>query len=193
MTYDTREAIQMAVDLTPPASPAPIAGTVQPSLEHFGGRPETMARVHRLLAARSGASVDISEFVREIANGVIASQASAGKVRLNFAGDKNCNLSQERALALGLIVGELVANSIAYAHPAGVAGRLDIACQGTADGTIMLTLSDDGVGLPEGLDPMNDGQSGLPLVRMLAAKLDATIAFHSDALGLSFHLRMRAA
>ena len=44
-----------------------------------------------------------------------------------------------------------------------------------------------------GLDPMKDGQSGLPLVRMLAAKLDAIIAFHSDALGLSFQLRMPAA
>jgi two-component sensor histidine kinase len=124
---------------------------------------------------------------------VIASQAAAGKIQLNFVGDKNCNLSQERALALGLIVGELATNSIAYAHPAGVAGHLDIACRGTSGGTITLTLSDDGVGLPEGLDPMKDGQSGLPLVRTLAAKLDATIAFHSDALGLSFQLRMRAA
>lgn len=183
----------MAVGFAPPAPPAPIAGTAQPPLEHFGGRPETISLVHRLLAARTGPSVDISEFVHEIVTGVIASQALAGKIQLTFAGDTKCNLSREPALALGLIAGELATNSVAYAHPTGVAGNLDVACGGRSDGTVTLELSDDGVGLPDGLDPMKDGQSGLPLVRNLAAKLDATIAFHSDPLGLSFQLRMRAA
>jgi two-component sensor histidine kinase len=183
----------MTVGFAPPTGPAPIPGTAQPPVEYSGGRPETVSLVHRLLAARTGASVDISEFVHDIVTGVIASHASAGKIRLSFTGDEKCTLSREPALALGLIVGELAANSVAYAHPAGVAGNLDVACGGRSDGTITLKLSDDGVGLPEGLDPMKDGQSGLPLVRNLAAKLDATIAFHSDGLGLSFQLRMRAA
>jgi two-component sensor histidine kinase len=58
----------------------------------------------------------------------------------------------------------------------------------TRDG-ILINVSDDGVGLPEGLDPLEGGGMGLRIIQALTAKLGGTISFENDGLGLSCTLR----
>jgi two-component sensor histidine kinase len=182
----------MTTATPPPENLPPFGNGDWPLLDNAGGRPEIASRVHRLLAQRPRTAVDIADYLREIAEGLVASSGIANRTELRFVGDPGCLMPQERALALGLVVGEIVANAIAFAHPAIVPGRIDIECHGHSGGAVTLTISDDGVGLPEGFDPATDGSSGLHQVRTLAARLDAEIAFRNDALGLSFHLRMQA-
>jgi two-component sensor histidine kinase len=81
-----------------------------------------------------------------------------------------------------------VTNAIKYAHPAGVAGQIRLACRRRSNGHLTIEISDDGVGLPEGLDPMQQGHLGFRLVRSLAKQLGAAIEFRSDSLGLFFLL-----
>jgi two-component sensor histidine kinase len=73
-----------------------------------------------------------------------------------------------------------------------VAGKVDVGCRRSPDGLIVVEVTDDGVGLPEGLDPRTDGQLGFKLVRSFAAQLAATYSFASSALGLSFTLQIPA-
>ena len=162
-------------------------------LEEVGSRLDAVARLHHLLAeCRHEASINIADYLRDVAEGVVSALSVAGKNELQFDLGPGCVVSPERALPLGLMVGELVTNAVKYAHPAGVAGQVRLACRSHSDETITVDLSDDGVGLPEGVDPMRNGHFGFRLVRSLAEQLGATIAFHSDSLGLSFMLKMPA-
>lgn len=160
-------------------------------LEEFGGRLDTVARLHRLLASgQQEAPIDIAVYLRDVAEAVVSSLALAGATELQSAADPGCFVTPETALSLGLIVGELVTNAVKYAHPTGVTGQVRLACRRRPDGNIAIEVSDDGVGLPEGVDPTKSGHLGFRLVRSLADQLGATIAFHSDDLGLYFELQL---
>ena len=63
-------------------------------------------------------------------------------------------------------------------------------CRSTADGQLMLTICDDGVGLPEGFDAVNGGGMGFKVVRSLAAEIGAHLDIRSTHLGLSFRLSL---
>jgi two-component sensor histidine kinase len=163
-------------------------------LEEVGSRLEAVARLHRLLAkGRQEASVNVAEYLREIADGVVSSLSIAEWTELQFASDPGCLVPAQTALPLGLIVAELVTNAVKYAHPAGVIGQLKLTCRRSLGGDITIEISDDGVGLPDGIDPMKNGHMGFQVVRLLADQLGAAIAFHSDALGLHVTLQIPAA
>jgi two-component sensor histidine kinase len=65
-------------------------------------------------------------------------------------------------------------------------------CTTTQAGRLVLTISDDGVGLPEGLDPLNGGGMGFRVMRSLAAEIGAHLDIRSTHLGLSFRLSLPA-
>ena len=159
-------------------------------LEEIGGRIEAIAHLHGLLASHDrGQPIDLSDYLREIAQTVVSSFTFLGRARLSYASEAACLVAPERALAIGLIVGELVTNAVKYAHPAGVNGRIIVACN-NVDGAVVVEVADDGVGLPQGFDPMKDGGLGLRLVRSLAQQVKGGLAFNDTGIGLSVELRM---
>jgi two-component sensor histidine kinase len=154
-------------------------------LEEVGARIETVGRLHHLLAGRAASGlVDLGEYLNSTCG--ILSQS----VCLNRPIDLNCDartcaIEPERAGLIGLIVTELVTNAVKYAHPAGAAGRIDVSCRRPRAGDVILTVSDDGVGLPEGFNPAIDGGLGMRVVRSLAEQMGAALDFHSGPLGLT--------
>jgi two-component sensor histidine kinase len=164
---------------------------VRTLLAERGGRMDAVARLHGQLAGNPGEeAIDLGEYLRDISGAVVAALSSSRVNRLHFTCAGHCALPPERALLVGFIVVELVTNAVKYAHPTGVPGEIKVACTQAADGTVTLEVSDDGVGLPEGLDPMRADSLGLQLVRSLAAQLSARVRFAHDALGLSCVLQI---
>jgi two-component sensor histidine kinase len=154
-------------------------------LEEVEVRIQTVGRLHHLLAVREpGAQVDVAEYLRAI--GGILSQSVCNTRSVDLSCDaRTCMVSPQGAALLGLIVTELVTNSVKYAHPAGTRGRVSVLCRKDRDGGVVLSVSDDGVGLPEGFDPRVDGGLGLRVIRSLADQLDAELQFDSGPLGLT--------
>lgn len=168
-------------------------GEVRLILEGFGGRIDTVGRLHHLLSrADEGAAVDLAGYLRDISEAVVSALSFAGRAELRFALEAGCIVPSPSARSIGLIVAELLTNSVKYAHPTGVAGKLRVGCRRNPDGLISVEVTDDGVGLPEGFDPKVDGRLGLQLVRSFADQLAASYRFASSALGLSFTLQMPA-
>lgn len=160
-------------------------------LAELGGRVEAVAGLHRRLADNPDeAAIDLGEYLRDISAAVVAALSHDGEIRLHFACDALCAVLPERALSIGFIVVELVTNAVKYAHPTGVSGEIRIACAREPDGTLTVEVSDDGIGLPEGMDPMTANSLGLRLIRSLAAQLGARVGFAHNALGLSCIVRM---
>jgi len=166
---------------------------VSAMMEEIGGRIEAIAHLHALLANHEhGQPIDLSQYLREIAETVVSSFTFARRAELSFSSGNACLIAPERALATGLVVGELVTNAEKYAHPTGVMGRIFVSCE-NKEGEVILQVADDGVGLPEGFDPQKDGGLGMRLVRSLADQLKAQLAFDDTGVGLSVALRMAAA
>jgi two-component sensor histidine kinase len=167
---------------------------VQAILGELGGRVDAVARLHRRLATNpEEEGIDLAAYLRDISAAVVAALAPSRNVQLDFAGGAPCVLAPERALSIGLIVVELVTNAVKYAHPTGVPGEINVGCSQAADGTVTVEVSDDGVGMPEGLDPLKADSLGLRLVRMVAEQLNARVRFAQDALGMSCVLQMPGA
>jgi len=159
---------------------------VRLTLEEFATRLETVAKVHRMLShSDDGDPVDVDAYLRSIAERMLSSLSVAGEIKLQCELRSSCVLPSEKAITLGLLVGELVTNAVKYAHPAGVAGRISVNASMTRDGFILINISDDGVGFPEGLDPLKGGGMGLRIIRALIAKLGGAISFENHDLGLS--------
>jgi len=151
-------------------------------------RIETVGRLHGGLAHTGG--LRLAAVVRDAAEATVASLARPGQMRLRLKIDEDCAAPSQLTLPIVLAVGELVTNSIKYAHPAGVEGDIEVRCGRDAAGALEIAVSDDGVGLPEGFDPMVSSGLGLRLVRVLAQQMGAGLTFTNTELGLTVRLRL---
>ena len=104
-------------------------------------------------------------------------------------------VSANKALSLGLITAELLANSIKYAHPTGVPTFIEIACRDEQDGTIAFLFEDDGIGFPEDFDPARNDSLGMKILESLTAQLHGLCRWQDLGIGLRFSCRfpLRAA
>ena len=134
---------------------------------------------------------ELAEIVREVAEATVASLAAPGKAELSFRLPATRLAPAHLAFPISLAIGELVTNSLKHAHPTGVAGEIEVSCRQGRDGDLTIEVSDDGVGLPEGFDPMASDGFGFRLVRALADQLHAQLSFDEPGIGLTVQLRIR--
>ncbi len=81
----------------------------------------------------------------------------------------------DRAIPVGLIVNELLTNAIKYAFKDGRSGTIRIECA-RQDELFRLAVSDNGIGLPAGVDPLKTETLGLRIVNALATQLRGRIS-----------------
>lgn len=84
-------------------------------------------------------------------------------------------LAIDTAIPCGLIINELVSNSLKYAFPDNRSGEICITFQESEHKHFLLSISDNGIGLPSNLDFRNTKSLGLQLVCRLTKQLEATI------------------
>jgi two-component sensor histidine kinase len=156
--------------------------------------PRVTTTVERLLCGREpGAEVSLGPFLRELTDQILAASGPADRTQLTHSHPGGSAIAAANAAPIGLIVGELVANAVHYAHPAGVWGRIDVSSRNSAaDRLSSIEVSDDGVGLPERFDHLVDGGAGLNAVRCLADQLGARLHFSDQGIGLSVRLELPA-
>jgi two-component sensor histidine kinase len=179
--------VRLQVSHLPDTASMPV-DEVRKELQGICNRIETVGRLHRLLMDADGQStVDLSKYLREIGEIAVSSLSEAGHTSLSFELAPECAASPKQAVAIGLIVGEAIANALKYAHPTGVNGKLQVACE-RRDNDIVVEIADDGVGLPDNFDPATNGATGLGLIRALATQLSAKLEFDQMPIGLCVRL-----
>jgi two-component sensor histidine kinase len=163
-------------------------------LEEVAARIETVARLHRLLSEKPDTdSVNVATYLQELCDTLGLSLPDGGTLNFLPGTDSRFEgymVTPDQLLPLALIVTEAVTNAIKYAHPAGVAVTIDIRCRREKAGALVIEVEDDGVGLPEGLDPEVDGGLGFQAMRMLARQIEADLGFDSSPLGLRCTARL---
>ena len=89
------------------------------------------------------------------------------------------SLPVDIAVPCGLILNELAGNALKHAFPGQSKGELKVSLKNDA-GRIRLSVADNGVGLPPGLDWQQGKSLGLRLVQMLARQVDAKVEANSE-------------
>jgi two-component sensor histidine kinase len=160
-------------------------------LEDIAARVETVAGLHRMLShSYRNALVDLAAYLRELCTSLTRSLSANAPVECSHHADEACLLPPDQVLTVGMLVSELITNSVKYAHPTGLPVKIDITCRSTAPGKLVVEIADDGIGLPENFNPSVDGGLGLRVVRSLAAQLGAVLQFRSNALGTTVRLEL---
>ncbi|MBN2398389.1 MAG: HAMP domain-containing protein [Deltaproteobacteria bacterium] len=87
----------------------------------------------------------------------------------------------ETAIPLGLIINELLSNTLKYAFPEGRNGEITVRLDADEEtGGYTLVVADDGIGLPEGIDSRSPETFGLQLVNILVEQLGGTMTLDRE-------------
>lgn len=123
-------------------------------------------------------TVDLSAYIKELSDSLIKTYAiEAGSIKLVFRVSE-VMIDMKRAVSIGLILNELITNALKYAYPAGSKGEIRIDLE-KSDGEIMLCISDDGTGMPDGYKLKTADSLGIRLVRMLTEQLGGSLNIES--------------
>ena len=87
---------------------------------------------------------------------------------------EDVKLNMETAIPTGLIINELVSNSLKHAFPDGKKGEIQVSLK-KYENKFELIISDNGIGLPECIDFKNITSLGLQLVNNLVLQIDGKI------------------
>jgi PAS domain S-box-containing protein len=145
-------------------------------------RIHSMALLHECLYQSENLSqVNFPDYIRELAAHLFHSYGIAPeRIHLRTNLDRLA-LNLDAAVPCGLIVNELVSNSLKYAFPDGREGEIRIELRELKNGVTQLIVADDGVGLRSDLDWTTTKSLGLRLVRTLAQQLGAKVEVTSHA------------
>ncbi len=147
-------------------------------LRDMQGRIRSMALLHETLY-RSGnfAQVDLGDYLRQLATQLFRGQ-NTDPARITLALDlARVSLSIDQAIPSGLIVNELLTNSLKYAFPEE-RGEVRVALDLAPGSLIRLTVSDTGRGLPPDFESRRTASLGLQLVADLARQLMGSLDIH---------------
>lgn len=135
----------------------------------------SMALVHQLLYQSNDVGrIDFSEYIRTLVARLVDTY-NVGPDRVTTSVNAvPISLDIDRAIPCGLVLNELVTNALTHAFPEGHAGHLAVTLE-SIDDTIMLTVKDDGVGLPPELDIATSSTFGLRIAHTLARQLDGEL------------------
>ncbi len=144
-------------------------------------RISSMALLHECLYhAENFSEVDFPQYVTQLAGNLFqAYGVPSGRIALKTSFDK-VSLALDTAVPCGLIINELVSNSLKYAFPEDRQGEVRIDLRGQPGNMAQLVVADNGVGLADNVDWRNSRSLGLRLVRSLSQQLGATIEVKSQ-------------
>jgi two-component sensor histidine kinase len=133
-----------------------------------------VATLQRQLAQSASGQVALGPYFTDLCASIGASMISDPELVTLTVDADDSTTTADRSVSMGLIVTELVINSLKHAYPGDEAkGAIKVGFHATAEGWI-LTVADDGIGLP------SDHESGRPglgtgIVQALAGQLSATV------------------
>ncbi|MBP2046353.1 histidine kinase dimerization/phosphoacceptor domain -containing protein [Methanobacterium aggregans] len=137
-------------------------------------RVRSMALIHaKLYQSDDLSSINFSEYINSLAYSLLSSYDVSSSVKLNMDLE-DISLNIETAIPCGLILNELLTNSIKHAFPNGE-GEIFINLKKGEDDKFQLIVGDDGVGFPEDLDFQKTETLGMQLVMSLINQIDGKI------------------
>ena len=133
-----------------------------------------MAIIHEnLYRTEDFSSINFADYLYNLVTNLIASYRIHDVIHLQSDMDK-IDLVLDQAIPCGLLVNELITNSLKYAWTNAQEGTIRIELK-QKKSLVTLIIADDGVGLPNSFDDMSAETLGLQLVATLVEQLDGEL------------------
>ncbi|HZW37976.1 MAG TPA: CHASE domain-containing protein [Ignavibacteriaceae bacterium] len=143
-------------------------------------RISSMALVHEKLYQTSSMSrINFSDYIRELSAFLFRSYRNSPsniKVILEL---EDIYLNIDTSITLGLIINELISNSLKHAFPNHHEGQVEIFLK-VLNGSAQLTVKDNGIGLPEDFDYTKTNSLGFQLLINLVEQMNGSIDFYNE-------------
>lgn len=179
--HRVKNNLQVITSLMRLESRRTVRAETRATLADMQGRIASMALLHEFLY-RSGtfAAIDLGDYLRQVAAEAFSSQiAPTASVRLTSS-LASLQLGLDQALPCGLLVNELISNSLKHAFPDGRAGEVSVELQPALTGPLWrLQVSDTGAGLPADFAIDRQSSMGLQLVSQLCHQIGGTLEVQS--------------
>ncbi|WP_440955439.1 histidine kinase dimerization/phosphoacceptor domain -containing protein [Methanosarcina sp. Mfa9] len=159
-------------------------------------RVKSMALVHeKLYQSEDMVSVDFADYIRNLTNYLFQSYSIRnGNISLKLDVDR-IFLGMDTAVPLGIIINELVSNSLKHAFAEKDSGEINISLKRDENRTaenpeeyFLLDVRDSGVGFPEDLDFRDTDSLGLQLVVSLVDQIEGEIRLDTSKGGTEFFI-----
>lgn len=149
---------------------------IQSALNASQERIRSMALIHeKLYKSENLSRINFGDYIRDLVNRLLfMAGGTAASVDFEIDAD-DVELDINQAIPCGLIVNEIVSNSLKHAFPDGRSGTVRVEMRKEEPSRLKLMIRDDGIGLPESLDIRNPSTLGLQIVSDLVGQLDGTM------------------
>jgi PAS domain S-box-containing protein len=158
-------------------------------LKDSQSRIRAMALVHeKLYQSRNLSQIDLRDYITSLAHSLLESyRTQRDSPALNLELEQGW-LNIETAIPCGLILTELLSNSLKHAFPDQKSGEILISSTLSSDQKIILTICDNGIGLPPGFNLKTVSSLGLQLVRNLTQQIKGQVTINPTSQGTEFQL-----
>jgi chemotaxis protein methyltransferase CheR len=186
LTHRVKNSLQLIASMVWIEARNHKSGEGKAALERVSHRITALGQLYSQLSkADTVEAVDAATYLDELCRDLIASVHKEGGASIVLKTDIESELLPTgRAIAIGLIVNELVTNAVKYAFPGEAKGTVVVTLKRAAE-ELRLTVADDG----QGLDPRRaDSGLGGRLVDGFAQQLGGQVERKSDSQGTAVHL-----
>ncbi|MFC1887905.1 histidine kinase dimerization/phosphoacceptor domain -containing protein [Candidatus Cloacimonadota bacterium] len=144
-------------------------------------RVKSMALIHEKLYSESNfAKIDIASYIKTLLNYLFRNFSTlSADIKLEVD-TEDILLDIDTAVPCGLILNELVSNSLKYAFPDNKKGMLKVSFKQNKD-ICELIVKDNGIGIPENLDINKTSTLGFQLVKALTEQLHGNFELRLDS------------
>ena len=155
-------------------------GEARLALQESADRVRAMALVHeKLYQSKNLSSIALDDYIGDLCHQLGNAAGAAERGIALEASAQPVEVGLQVAVPLGLVLNELLANSLRHGFPEGRRGHIAVHLACGADRALSLTVTDDGVGLPPGMNIAASRTLGLKLVQALASQLDGSFSLES--------------
>ena len=142
-------------------------------------RVQSMGIIHqKLYQGENLVAIDMKDYFLNLGEGILDSFAANDQIKINCAMEK-LELDVDTAVPIGLIVNELLTNSLKYAFPANEQGEIDIKMETDQENKLKLTVADNGIGKSDDVAPKGTG-FGSQLVSLLTIQLNGKMNVETE-------------
>jgi PAS domain S-box-containing protein len=158
--------------------------------ESSQNRVKTMALIHEeIYSSQNFTHINLHDYLRNITKELLTFHiGDPRRVKLTFKVE-DVKMELETAIPLGLLVNEIVANSVVHAFPNNRKGEIKVVLRREGD-EFTLRISDNGVGIPDNVEFEKAETLGFQLIKNLAKQLDGQLELQKDN-GTIFTLKFK--
>ena len=150
-------------------------------LNEASTRISTVGRAYDRLAYNADyENIDLVAYLREVIEDL---EAAVAPCKIHFEAPEEIQFAADRAILVALIINEIALNAAKYAYPDCPDGSIWVRLVRMEESSFLVSVQDEGVGVPADYDPTTSKRLGTRLVNALANQLGAKLTRPSSAKG----------